>query len=84
MIIPVIIPHDGAVHKDMVKRWKDIAPEIYVGWVRMAQSVLRYNVVIVGRYFNKGSWVSETWKKEHLEEFLGESSDPQKKNPYSM
>ena len=35
----------------------------------MAQSLLRYNVVIVGRFFNKGCWVSEAWRKEHPEEF---------------
>ena len=29
----------------------------------MAQNVLRYNVAIVGKFFNKGSWVSEAWKK---------------------
>ena len=34
----------------------------------MTQSVLRYNVVIVGKFFNKGSWVSEAWRKEHPEE----------------
>ena len=29
----------------------------------MAQRVIRYNVVIVGKFFNKGSWVSEVWIK---------------------
>ena len=38
-----------------------------VDWVRMAQNVLRYNVVIVGKFFNKGSWALRhgertTWK----------------------
>ena len=47
---------------------EDFAPDITVDWVQMAQNVLRYNVVIVGRFFNKGSWVSEAWRKEHLEE----------------
>ena len=55
VMVTLIISHDGAVHKDTVKRWKDFAPKINVDWARMAQSVLRYNVVIVGRYFNKGS-----------------------------
>ena len=63
VMVPLIISHDGAVHKDSVKRWKDFAPDIDVDWVRMAQNVLRYNVVIVGRFFNKGSWVSEAWKR---------------------
>ena len=35
--------------------------------MRMAQNVLRYNVV-VGKFFNKGSWVSEAWQKGHPEE----------------
>ena len=47
---------------------EDSAPDITVDEVRMAQNVLRYNVVIVGRFFNKGSWVSEAWRKEHPED----------------
>ena len=39
-----------------------------VDWVRMAQNVLRYNEAIVGKFFNKDSWVSEAWRKGHLEE----------------
>ena len=42
----------------------------------MAQSVLRYNVVIVGKFFNKGRWVSEAWKKDHPEEFDDEPHEP--------
>ena len=75
-MVPLIISHDGAVHKDTIGRWKDIASDIKVDWVRMAQNVLRYNVVIVGRFFNKGSWVSEAWKREHPEEFDVESDGP--------
>ena len=62
-MVPLIFSHDGAVHKESVKRWKDIASDITVDWVRMAQNVLRYNVVIVGSFFNKGSWMSEAWRK---------------------
>ena len=69
VMVPLIISHDGAVHRDTVKRWKDFAPDIKVDWVGMTQNVLRYNVVIVGKFFNKGSWVSEALMKEHLEEF---------------
>ena len=76
MMIPLIISHDGAVHKDTVRRWKDFAPDIKVDWVRMAQGVLRYNVVIVGNFFNKGSWVSEAWRKEHPEELEEEAEGP--------
>ena len=76
VMVPLIISHDGAVHKDTVKRWKDIAPDIAVDWVRMAQNVLRYNVVIVGKFFNKGSWVSEAWRKEHPEEFTDDAQGP--------
>ena len=75
-MVPLIISHDGAVHKDAVKRWSDIARDIKVDWVRMAQNVLRYNVVIVGKFFNKGSWVSEAWKKEHPDEFVEQSDGP--------
>ena len=42
----------------------------------MAQNVLRYNVVIVGKFFNKGSWVSEAWRKNHPEEFEEEQEGP--------
>ena len=41
----------------------------------MAQGILRYNVVIVGKFFNKGSWVSEAWRKAHPEEF---EEDPER------
>ena len=74
--MPLIISHDGAVHRDSVKRWKNFAADIKVDWVRMAQNVLRYNVVIVGKFFNKGSWVSEAWRKEHLEEISDEPDGP--------
>ena len=57
-----IFSHDGAIHKDTVRRWKDFALEIKVDWVRMAQNMLRFDVVIVGMFFNKGSWVSEAWR----------------------
>ena len=54
VMVPLIISHDGAVHNDTVKRWKDFAPDIQVNWVRMAQNLLRNNVVIVRKFFNKG------------------------------
>ena len=45
----------------------------------MAQNVLRYNVVIVGRFFNNGCWVSEAWKREHPEELEeGEIGPPER------
>ena len=68
VMVPTIVSHDGAVHKDTIRRWKNFATDIKVDWVRMAQSVLRYNVVIVGKFFNKGNWPSEAWQKGHLEE----------------
>ena len=34
----------------------------------MAKRILRYSV-IVGKFFNKGSWVSEAWREEHPEDF---------------
>ena len=68
VMVPVIVSHDGAVHRDTIKRWESFATDIRVDWVRMAQSVLRFNVVIVGKFFGKGSWVSEAWRKAHPEE----------------
>ena len=53
VMVPLIISRDGAVHKDTVRRWKSFAPDIKVDWVPMAQNVLRYNVVIVGKFFNR-------------------------------
>ena len=76
VMVPLIISHNGAVHRDTVRRWKSFAPDIKVDWVRMAQSVLRYNVAIVGRFFNKGSWVSEAWRKEHPEDLEEEHEGP--------
>ena len=64
VMVPIFISHDGAMSIETVRLWKDFAPDIQVDWVRMALNVLLYNVVIVGRFFNKGSWVSEAWKKE--------------------
>ena len=74
-MVPLIISHDRAVHKDMVKRWKTFALDIDVNLVRMVQSVPYYNVVIVGKFFNKGSWVSDAWRKDHPEEFAEEPDE---------
>ena len=41
--------------------------------------MLRYNVAIVGKFFNKGSWVSEAWRKERPEEFEEEPTHPQER-----
>ena len=75
---------DGA--SDHLPRWccqprhgekmERFSKDIKVDWVRMAQSVLRYNVVIVGSFFNKGSWTSEAWRKDHPEEFDDEDEGP--------
>ena len=43
--------------------------------MRMAQNIIRYNVVIVGKFFNKGSWVSGAWRRTHCEEFMKNRSD---------
>ena len=50
VMVPLIISNDGVIIKDSVKRWMDFAPDIKVDWVRMAQNVLLYNVVIVGKF----------------------------------
>ena len=76
VMVPLIVSHYGAIHRDTVRRWKDFAPDIQVDWVRMAQGVIRYNVVIVGMFFNKGNWVSEAWRKDHPERFADETEGP--------
>ena len=78
VIVPLIISHDGAIHKDTIKRWKDFASNIQADWVRMAQSVLCYNVAIVGKFFNKGSWTSEAWRKDHPEVFEEVDEPPER------
>ena len=78
-MVPLIVSHDGAVHKDSVRRWKNFAPDIKVDWVRMAQSMLRYNVVIIGKFFHEGSWVSEAWMKAHTQEWEEEREGPPEK-----
>ena len=50
VMVPLIISHDGAVHQDTERRWIEFAPDIIFDWVRMAQNVLRYNVVIVDKF----------------------------------
>ena len=80
-MVPLIISHDGAIHRGSVMRWKSFAKDIEVDWVRMAQSVMRYNVVIVGKFFNKGSWVSEAWRKEHPEEWKDDQEGPRERIP---
>ena len=40
VMVPLIISNDKAVHSDTIGRWKNIAPDIDVDWVRMAQNVL--------------------------------------------
>ena len=81
VMVPLIISNDGAVHRATVMRWKDFAPDIQVDWVRMAQGVIRYNVDIVGKFFNKGSWVSEAWRKDHPEEDTDETGEPPERMP---
>ena len=48
---------------------------------RIVQSVLRYNVAIVGKFFNKGSWVSDAWRKQHPEEFEEAEEPPERIAP---
>ena len=81
LMFPLILSHDGAVHKDIVRRWKDFSPDNQSDWVRMAQSVLRYNAVIVGKFFNKGSLVSESLRKDHSEEFTEQPEGPPERIP---
>ena len=55
VMVPLILSHDGAVHRDSVRRRKDFAPDIRVDWVLMAQNVKRFTEVIVEKNFNRGS-----------------------------
>ena len=81
VMVPLIISRDGAVHVDTVRRWKTFAPDIKIDCVRIAQSVLRYNVVIVGKFFNRGNWKYVVWKREHPDEFE-EPEGPRKSSNY--
>ena len=47
----------------------------------MAQNVLHFNLVIEVKFFNKGRWVSEGWKKEQPEELEEEHSESLKELP---
>ena len=42
--------------------------------------LLRINVVIDRKFFNKASWVSEAWKKEHPEELERNPKEPLKES----
>ena len=42
----------------------------------MAQDVLQYNVVIVGKLLDKGSWMSEAWGRDNPEVFADEPEGP--------
>ena len=81
VMVPLIISRDEAINKDTVRRWNDIAPDIKVDRIRMALNALRYNVVIVGKFFNKGSWSSEAWKKKHPENTEDEPEGPPERIP---
>ena len=36
VMVPIIISHDGAVHREAVRRWNDCTLDIKVDWVLMA------------------------------------------------
>ena len=76
VMVPLIVSHDGAVYKDTVRRWKNFASDIRVYWVRMAQSVLRYNLVVVGKFFDKGGLCSEAWRRENSKATADEPESP--------
>ena len=81
VMVPLIVSHDGAVHRDTVKRWKDFAPDVQVDWVRMAQSVLRSNVVIVGKFFNKGAGSPRRGGRSTQRNLLMNKMEPQRELP---
>ena len=43
--------------------------DIQVDWVRMAQSVPNFYVLIANLLFDKGSSVSEAWRRDYQDEF---------------
>ena len=55
VMVPPHLSHDGTAHRDTVRGWNDIARDIKVDWVRMAQNVLRHDVFIVWKFFNEGA-----------------------------
>ena len=63
VMVPLNVSNDYAVHRDSIRIWKNFAPDIKVDWVPMAQRDLRYNVVIVGKFFNKGNWALRGMEK---------------------
>ena len=64
-----------------LRRWKNFAPDIQIDWERMVQNVLRYNVVVVGKFLNKGCWVSEAWRRGHPEDLEEEPDGPPERIP---
>ena len=68
-MVPLIISHNGAVHKDSVKGLKGFPPDIQVDWVWMAQNVQRNKNAILMLFFNLGSWISKAWRKEDSKDY---------------
>ena len=52
-IVPLTISHDGVVRNVSVQWRKDLKAFTYVDWVLIEQNVLRYNVVFVGKVFQR-------------------------------
>ena len=71
VIVPLIISHDGAVHKDTVRRRKDF-PRHQGQLGADGTEFLRYNDLIDGKFFNKGSREFEAWRNEPPEAFADE------------
>ena len=82
VMVPLIISHDGAVHKDTIRRGRNFAPDIKVDWVRMAQNVLRYNDVIVGKSSIKGAGSPKPGEK-NTQKSLKKSMSPLKESRQS-
>ena len=78
-MVPLMISHEGAVHKDTVKWWHNFAPDVKVGWVWVPRTCFVITLlwgnegVMDGEEdLKKGSWTSETWRKSHPQEFEDE------------
>ena len=69
VMVPLIVSHEGSIHKDTVRRWKNFAPDVMVYWVRITQGVLRFNVVIVGNSSTRGAGSPRRGEKNTRKEF---------------
>ena len=81
VMVHLIISHDGAVHKDTIRRWKDFAPDIQVDWCGWHRTSCTTTSSLLGSFSIRGSWMSEAWRKVHHDEFADEPDGPPERIP---